>query len=342
MKGKISKRLLAIFVVLTLYVGSTNQLYAEFTELSLEEHGGLQQDWVHTLPKEFNYLNFELGYNPQDSINHAAQLVMLNPGTLSGNNFGLYTINNKTGKIAWAYDIKNKVKIFYPLNHAWFYNESGSIFYQYSTNHGKTFNILSLDSKGKRLFEKKDLSFSNIYPYKNGIVLQQTDYLKNQSRFITLNSKGITTSETVLGYKTQVLTSGYVLHFVGENKIEVFKDVTSLKKPLFTFNSKKFGGFYVAGYHQLSGGTLIVEYARSNSYGGQKLMAYGVNGKLKWETVLDRNMNISMHSTGSKLLIDNKSEHSITLYDHNFKKLFSRAYEGELNFNGFMRLLPKR
>ncbi|WP_340029520.1 hypothetical protein MHB71_10490 [Paenibacillus sp. FSL H7-0940] len=336
LKGKISKRLLAIFVVLTLYVGSTNQLYAEFTELSLEEHGGLQQDWVHTLPKEFNYLNFELGYNPQDSINHAAQLVMLNPGTLSGNNFGLYTINNKTGKIAWAYDIKNKVKIFYPLNHAWFYNESGSIFYQYSTNHGKTFNILSLDSKGKRLFEKKDLSFSNIYPYKNGIVLQQTDYLKNQSRFITLNSKGITTSETVLGYKTQVLTSGYVLHFVGENKIEVFKDVTSLKKPLFTFNSKKFGGFYVAGYHQLSGGTLIVEYARSNSYGGQKLMAYGVNGKLKWETVLDRNMNISMHSTGSKLLIDNKSEHSITLYDHNFKKLFSRAYEGELNFNGFM------
>lgn len=140
----------------------------------------------------------------------------------------------------------------------------------------------------------------------------------------------------MLGYKTEVLTSGYVLHFVGENKIEVFKDVTSLKKPLFTINFKKFGGYYVAGYHQLSDGTLIVEYARSNSYGGQKLMAYGVNGKLKWDTVLDRNMNISMHSTGSKLLIDNKSEHSITLYDHNFKKLFSRTYEGELNFNGLM------
>ena len=75
--------------------------------------------------------------------------------------------------------------------------------------------------------------------------LQQTDSLKNQSRFITLNSKGITTSETLLGYKTEVLTSGYVLHFVGENKIEVFKDVTSLKKPLFTINSKKFGGLYV-------------------------------------------------------------------------------------------------
>ena len=71
-------------------------------------------------------------------------------------------------------------------------------------------------------------------------------------------------------------------------------------------------------------------------------MAYGVNGKLKWDTVLDRNMNISMHSTGSKLLIDNKSEHIITLYDHNFKKLFSRTYEGELNFNGLMISLSKR
>lgn len=178
LKGKISKRLLAIFVVLTLYLGSTDQMYAEFTELSLEEHGGLQQEWVHTLPIEFNYLSFDLGYNPQDNINRAAQLVMLNPGTLSGNNFGLYTINNKTGKIAWAYDIKNKVKNFYPLNHAWFYNESGSIFYQYSTNHGKTFNILSLDAKGKRIYEKKDLSFSNIYPYKRVLSYNKRIVLK--------------------------------------------------------------------------------------------------------------------------------------------------------------------
>lgn len=80
LKGKISKRLLAIFVVLTLYLGSTNQMYAEFTELSLEEHGGLQQEWVHTLPKEFNYLNFELGYNPQDSINHTRPAGHAKPG----------------------------------------------------------------------------------------------------------------------------------------------------------------------------------------------------------------------------------------------------------------------
>ncbi|WP_433709030.1 hypothetical protein [Paenibacillus illinoisensis] len=336
LKGMIFKKLMTVLVVLTLFLASTNQMYANNTELSFEEHGGLQQVWVHTLPKEFEFLDFELGYNPQDNVNRAAQLVMLNPGTVSGNNFSLYTINNKTGKFAWAYDIKNKVKNFYPLHHAWFYNENGSMFYQYSTNRGRTFNILSLDAKGKRLFEKKDLDFSYIYPYKNGIVLRQTDSLKNQSRFITLNSKGATTSETILGYKTEVLTSGYVLHFIGESKMEVYKDVTSLKKPLFTINLKKFGGFYVAGYHQLSGGTLIVEYARSDSYGGQKLMAYGVNGKLKWDTVLDKNMSISIHSTGSKLLIDNKSEHSMTLYDHNFKKLFSHAYAGELSFNGFM------
>lgn len=336
MKGKVSKRLIAIFVVLTLYLASTNQTYAEFKELSLEEHGGLQQEWIHTFPKEIDYLSFDLGYTPLDIINRLAQLVMLNPAKVSGNNFSLYTINKKTGKLAWTYDIKNKVKNFYPLNHTWFYNESGSIFYQYSTNRGKTFNILSLDGKGKRLFEKKDIGFSNIYPYKNGIVLQQTDSLKDQSRFITLNSNGIVTSETVLGFNTKVLNSGYVLHFKGENKIEVFKDVTSLKKPLFTINTQKFSGFYATKYHQLSGGTLIIEYARSNSDGGQKLMAYGLNGKLKWDTVLDRNMSMSTHSTGSKLLIDNQTEHNFTVYDHNFKKLFSHDYEGELNANYLM------
>ena len=60
LKGKISKRLIAIFVVFTLYLASTNQMYAEFTELSLEEHGGLQQEWVHTFPKEIAYLSFDL------------------------------------------------------------------------------------------------------------------------------------------------------------------------------------------------------------------------------------------------------------------------------------------
>jgi hypothetical protein len=250
------------------------------------------------------------------------------------NTFLLQAFDNVTGKLKWTYNFRKQNEKWLTLTKMEFsYGKTGDIYFILSNDNGEHWSIYSINSKGKENWIKKNRDIGELFPLSDGnLAVVESKGDKSDTKIIVFNPNGKQLSVKQLKSRfVKILDGGYVVSYYPSelNKIEIYKNVSSLNKPILSYNiPQKYSGVDV---HQLSGGSIILELTASKNKGSHHdLQAFSAEGKLKWTRSLPQgstNMLNPFFVVGNNFLLKDKEHKKLSLYDTNNKLISSKEFE---------------